>query len=303
MRLPVVLLLAFLPTVAGLQAPADFRKETAQARRQRLEAFLANGIGWQLEVERDYFVLRDFADAKVARELAERASLVLRQVERDLDPPKPDTKWERTPSTLYLYANEANYRTAGGNGVDSAFWRGSDASLHLLVNETTHGRRMVERALQSVVVAEYIDLRGGAGGHAPWFLNGLQMHYSGHALKAKKLVPARREDFVERLRVMTKPGVERFVPWSELFHYDSGKYNGHNPQGVDGADVWAQGGSLFDFLLLGSKSDGFQARWADIPRLYWTEWKSSHDLELATKLALAGIDLAAFERAWLAWVR
>ena len=303
MRWPALFLLVLAPALAGLQAPVELRKETPQARRERLEAFVASGNGWKFEIERDYFVLRDFADAKPAKELAERASLLLRELERELDPPAPDAKWQRTPSTLYLYANEASYRTAGGNGVDSAFWRGSDASLHLFVKDATHGERVVERALQSVVVAEYIDLRGGPGGHAPWFLHGLQMHCSGYTLKAKKLVPARREDLVERAREMTKPGVERFVPWKELFHYDTDEYNGHNPLGIGGLDIWAQGGSLFDFLRLGTKTEGFQSRWADLPRLYWTEWKSSHDAEIATKLALAGVDLAALERAWLAYVR
>lgn len=303
MRLPASIMLALLPALAGLQAPVESRKETPQAREQRLKALVATESGWKLEVTEDYFVLRDFADAKLARELAERASLMLRQVERDLDPPKPETKWERTPSTLYLYSSEANYRTAGGNGVDSAFWRTSDASLHLYVSDATHGQRVVERALQSVVVAEYIDLRGGPGGHAPWFLNGLQMHYSGYTLKAKKLVHARRDDFVERLREMTKPGFDTYVPFERLFQFDSGEYNGHNDLGVDGGEVWAEGGSLHDFLRLGAKTDGFQPRWAEIPRLYWTEWKSSHDPAIATKLALAGVDLAALERAWLAWVR
>lgn len=303
MRLPTLLLLAFLPAFLGLQAPVDLRKETPEARGQRLKVLVATETGWKLEVTDDYFVLRDFADAKLSRELAERAALMLRQVERDLDPPQPDTKWERTPSTLYLYSSEANYRTAGGNGGDSAFWRTSDASLHLYVTDATHGQRVVERALQSVVVAEYIDLRGGPGGHAPWFLNGLQMHYSGYTLKAKKLVPARRDDFVQRLREMTKPGFDRYVPLERLFRFDSGEYNGHNDLGVDGGEVWAEGGSLIDLLRLGAKTDGFQPRWADIPRLYWTEWKSSHDPAIATKLALAGVDLAALERAWLEYVR
>lgn len=303
MRRPALALLALLPALAGLQAPVDLRKETPQAREQRLEAFVATQTGWKLELTPDYFVLRDFADAKPARELAERASLLLRQVERDLDPPKPDTKWERTRSTLYLYSAEANYRAAGGNGVDSAFWRTSDASLHLYVTDTTHGKRVVERALQSVVVAEYIDLRGGPGGHAPWFLNGLQMHYSGYTLKAKKLAFAPREDLVERLREMTLPFSENFVPFAQLFRYDSREFNGDNDLAIGGLDVWAQGGSLHEFLRLGAKAEGFQPRWSDIPRLYWAEWKSSRDPELATKLALAGVDLAALERVWLAWVR
>ncbi|MCY3000968.1 MAG: hypothetical protein NTV21_04115 [Planctomycetota bacterium] len=303
MRLPALILLALLPALVGFQAPVDLRKETSEAREQRLKALVATESGWKLEVADDYFVLRDFADAKLARELAERAALVLRQVERDLDPPKPDTKWERTRSTLYLYSSEPNYRTAGGNGVDSAFWRTSDASLHLYVSDATHGQRVVERALQSVVVAEYIDLRGGPGGHAPWFLNGLQMHYSSYTLKAKKLVPARRDDFVQLVREMTKPGFDCYVPLERLFRFESGEYNGNNDLHVDGGEVWAEGGSLHDFLRLGTKTDGFQPRWADIPRLYWTEWKSSHDPAIATKLALEGVDLAALERAWLAWVR
>lgn len=302
-RLPSLLLLAFLPVFLGLQAPVDLRTESSQAREQRLKALVATETGWKLERTDDYFVLRDFADVKLARELAERASLMLRQVERDLDPPKPDSKWERTPSTLYFYSSEANYRTAGGNGVDSAFWRPSDASLHLHVSDATHGQRVVERALQSVVVAEYIDLRGGPGGHAPWFLNGLQMHYSGYTLKAKKLVPAPREDLVARLREMTKPLSESFVPFAQLFRFDSREFNGDNDLGIDGLDVWAQGGSLHDFLRQGAKADGFQPRWSEIPRLYWAEWKSSHDSELATKLAVAGIDFAALDRVWLAYVR
>lgn len=286
--------------LAAFQAPVDLRTETAPQREARLRERTQRGSGWRLEVLPEYFVLTDLEDRNLPRGLGERGGLLLREIERDFDPPKPDAPWLRTPSVIHLYSTAEGFHAAGGLQGESSFWRGADASLHLSGARESAGRRDVERALQCLVFAEYVDLRGGPGGHSPWFLFGHQQYYSGYESKQGKLEPKPREDWRALVSEMLKPNHDSWVPLERLVQFTAGEFNGRNRLGIGGTAVWAQGWSLIWFLRQGAGSKGWKPRWGEIPRLYWAEWRVSRDPEIATQLAFAGVDFAELERAWAA---
>jgi hypothetical protein len=282
--------------------------ECAEQREQRLRELAETSPGWTLARSRHYFVLAQDADASTREQVGRRADAMREEVERVLlapilgSPPLAPGAIAppEVPSVIALYRDQASYGRGGGSAASVGWWDRVASTLHVPDVTGLHGRGELWRGLQSVVVAELLDVRLREPLLSPWFLHGHQDYFAGYRYAHGRW---RAEPHPGRLGVVRQLVREQnFVPLRELVEFGARDYAGWNEYSVAGGEVWAQGWSLVWFLRHGDRSRGWQRRWSDVPRRYLAEWRCSRDPELANAFAWDGVDFDELERAWCAHV-
>lgn len=288
----------------GEESEAEDPAWTEALRRAREEI---DGLqDWDLLTEGPFVVLyswpresKRIPSRKFAREMAQQLVAIRPTYESYLPPHAAPTV--SRPPTLRVCARIEDFRRYSRTGPET-IGLFDPRSRELVVYQDFDNRSGGNDKVLATVLHEgwhqYAhDYFGGAGLHR-WFDEGLGDFFGGFRPAGNEwryVPPEGRADSIRR-----QIQDESWIPTREIVTWSSRRYYGERA-----ADHYAQGWSLVDFLLRGSRRAGrsWNPEWERILPTYAATVLETGDRQLAATQAFAGVSWEEFEAAWTRYVK
>jgi hypothetical protein len=312
-------------------------RDPRSQKRAKLQEEIARTPGWSLHETHNYFIVSSYSDKQFIEELKQRLEGMRLVYEADYPPSKarkiekgkpadPSSAEGTKPaddartvsavdalelgrcSVVRVCKDRAEYLQYGAPPSSAGYFSSIEEELVIYDDREDRGRDYTWGVLSHEGLHQYVFAFFGNIAPHSWYNEGNGDFYFGFEFKNGKfkLGPARGR--LEAIKMMISEDrhvpLQNFVRWTQQEYYGSNKGNGKQDGPVSQGDCYAQGWALVWFLRTGAgKAKGWQKEWGSILDTYLAVLLDTGDLDQAVTKAFEGVNWAALEASWLAYIR
>ncbi|MBI1851191.1 MAG: hypothetical protein HYR85_12685 [Planctomycetes bacterium] len=257
----------FFPRESGSSGSAASADASPRDKRlAEVQEKIKGMKGWYCFATDHYVILSD-----TDRELVKEVSRHLESIRKLYEKMFPPTKPIEAVSVVRICKNENDYYNNGGPGGSAGVWMAGQEEL-LIYDDTAHNKAHTFATMYHEAFHQYIYYSCGELSPHDWYNEGTGDYFAGAKLKGDKFEIGKMDWRTETIRNAVRTG--DYIPLEKFIHYSHTEYYGPK------IDVcYAEGWCLNYFLRAGTKN----ARWKQIPEIYFKTLRDTNDAELAKK--------------------
>lgn len=270
------------PTVSAQPGASSARGRALE--RARRDAQRVPGW-WYIESEH-YFLVTNVPKKKKKRllDLRRRLEAIRKHYEKDFPPAKPI----EAVSIVRVCKDRKTYHQYGGPPGTGGYWNPTAEELVIYLRGDKAFARSV---LNHEAFHQYLHYAAGGARPHTWFNEGHADYYGGCEVRGNRLIVEPNAERIDHIRNLCHIG--EYVPLKKILRFSQADYY------RDAARCYAQGWSLVYFLRQGVPPEH---PWARILPTYYRVLCQTGSADKALAAAFRGVDMKAFEKAWVRFV-